>query len=146
MWNEKPNERLNIWRDFRNNLDNLVFEEAIAKTTTLWSYAPFINTFLPADLINDWPDPWQLVYDNQYDNLAIALGMFYTLVLSHHKAKYEIVILREPGTSEIFNTVYINDGEYILNYEFNEVLTKQDINNEVVAHRYSTTDLKLDNL
>jgi len=145
MWNLKPNDRLNAWRKLRIDISDHTLDEAITTVLATWSYAPFINTFLAEDLPDDWPDPWILLYDNQYDNLATALGMLYTLYLTdfRNEYKFEIKILREPGTNETFNTVWINDGQYVLNYEYNQVVSKDTLPDDlVVAYRYSATELK----
>jgi hypothetical protein len=73
-------DRLNEWKRFRNSLENSAdpFKDVI----DLWSRAPFVNPYLDPNNPESWPDPWKLVIDLRLDNLAINLGMLYTLQLT----------------------------------------------------------------
>lgn len=149
MWNLKPEERLQEWRLFRNNLTNLKLDEAIASVAHLWSYAPYVTHYLAADLVDDWPDPWSLVNDNYYCDLAKSLGMLYTLYLSGHYNNsidnLELRIYRDLDQHDIVNTVWVNQGKYILNLKFDEIVNKTSItDNYVLKYCYTVKDLKLD--
>jgi len=148
MWTLRPEERLHEWRVFRNRLTGLELEDALTKTVHLWSFAPYVTHYLAADLIDEWPDPWTLVHENYYCDLAKALGMLYTLYLSSHWTQtinhLEIQICKSGRTGDTHNTVWVNRGKYILNFSFNEIVNKQLVDQElVVKHRYSIQDLKL---
>lgn len=149
MWNLKPEERLQEWRLFRNNLTNLKLDQAIASVAHLWSYAPYVTHYLAADLVDDWPDPWSLVNDNYYCDLAKSLGMLYTLYLSGHYNNsidnLELRIYRDLDQHDIVNTVWVNQGKYILNLKFDEIVNKTSItDNYVLKYCYTVKDLKLD--
>ena len=46
-----------------------------------WQQCPMLNHYLhPADT-DTWPNPWELLNDNNYCLYARALGMVYTLLL-----------------------------------------------------------------
>jgi hypothetical protein len=149
MWNLKPEERLQEWRLFRNNLTNLALDQAIVSVAHLWSYAPYVTHYLAADLVDDWPDPWSLVNDNYYCDLAKSLGMLYTLYLSGHYNNsidnLELRIYRDLDQHDIVNTVWVNQGKYILNLKFDEIVNKTSItDNYVLKYCYTVKDLKLD--
>ena len=149
MWNLKPEERLQEWRLFRNNLTNLKLDQAIASVAHLWSYAPYVTHYLAADLVDDWPDPWSLVNDNYYCDLAKSLGMLYTLYLSGHYNNsidnLGLRIYRDLDQHDIVNTVWVNQGKYILNLKFDEIVNKTSItDNYVLKYCYTVKDLKLD--
>ncbi len=80
MWNLLPSERLRCWQDFRKSISQKNFEDALKETTHLWSYAPYQAHYLTTDQINEWPGPWELIYENYYCDLAKALGIVYTLL------------------------------------------------------------------
>lgn len=84
MWDLFPHQRLNYWRDFRLSLGEMNLCQSLEATVKLWSYAPFVKHYLNHDLPDNWPDPWQLLHDNYYCDLAKTLGMFYTLILCDH--------------------------------------------------------------
>lgn len=80
MFNLYGNERLIEWKKFRGSLETseTPFEELIQ----FWSFAPFVNPYLDPSSPETWPDPWRLILDSKLDNLAITLGMYYTLKLT----------------------------------------------------------------
>jgi hypothetical protein len=148
MWNHKPSDRLHEWKEFRENIGILGIDEAVSKTSHLWSYAPYVNHYLDADTTAEWPDPWTLLHENYYCDLAKALGMLYTLYLSPHYGNdiksLEIRIYKNPTNTDVFNTVWIDDGKYILNLEFDTVVNKTQVNeNLILLHCYAVEDLQL---
>jgi len=80
VFNLYGNERLTEWKRFRDSLEtsSTPFEDVV----DLWSRAPFVNPYLDPQAPETWPSPWQLVIDLKLDNLAICLGMLYTLQLT----------------------------------------------------------------
>jgi hypothetical protein len=149
MWNSKPEERLREWRAFRNSLGESDLDSALAKTAHLWSYAPYVTHYLAVDLVEEWPDPWVLVHENYYCDLAKALGMLYTLYLCPHWTAaitdLEIRIYKNLDTNDIANTVWVNRGKYILNLTFDSVVNKNLVDEKYkLKHRYTVQDLKLD--
>jgi hypothetical protein len=149
MWNLRPDERLHQWRSFRLELGQTDLETAVNQTQHLWSYAPYVTHYLVDDLIQEWPDPWCLIHDNYYCDLARALGMLYTLRLCPHWpnniSSLEIRIYKDQNTHDILRTVWINQGKYILNLIYDTVVNKTSIaENLVLKHRYTEQDLNLE--
>jgi hypothetical protein len=149
MWNLRPEERLHEWRLFRSDISKLPLETAVERAQHLWSYAPYVTHYLADDLVDDWPDPWTLVHENYYCDLARALGMLYTLRLCDHWINQvdnlEIRIYKDQETHDILRTVWVNKGKYILNLIYDTVVNKASITeNLVLKHRYTEQDLNLD--
>ena len=147
MWIIKPDERLRYWRQFRQKIGSESIEIAVKETADLWSYAPYVAHYLHPHDLAEWPDPWTLVHENYYCDLAKALGMLYTLYLSDHWNKtidnLELRIYR--AASDTVNTVWVNDGKYILNLEFNTIVNKSSITKDFdLQHRITVEQLKLD--
>ena len=147
MWNQLPSERLRFWHDFRKNISQKTLEEAVFDAQHLWSYAPYVAHYLTTDHIEEWPGPWELVYENYYCDLAKALGVVYTLYLSEHKPELEIRVYYEPSTKEQYNLVFVDKGKYVLNYVHDEVVNKTQINADLKLSRtISAAELGLDKL
>lgn len=149
MWLLGPSERLHDWKEFRNKIGTVDVYQAIVDTCHLWSYAPYVNYYLPPEKPEDWPDPWVLLYENYYCDLAKTLGMLYTLYLSNHYGKdineLEIKIFKDRDTKDVFNTVWVDQGKYILNFSYDTVVNKTLFDeNLILVHCYSVDDLKLD--
>ena len=80
MFDFYGNERLTKWKQFRDSLE--VSSTPLSDVAELWSRAPFVNAFLDPQQPTSWPDPWHLVIDGKLDDLAICLGMLYTIKLT----------------------------------------------------------------
>jgi hypothetical protein len=146
MWTLRSEDRLHEWKVFRNSLAALPFEEAIEKTTHLWSFAPFVNYHLSPAEITKWPDPWKLLTDNIYCDLSKTLGIIQTLYLSGHgkSHSYRLQIRQHNTTGHVYNLVLIDDGKYVLNYEFDTVLSNILIDETTtVLYDFSVDDLHL---
>lgn len=147
MWNLKPDERLRQWRQFRLDIGLEDLETALKSTSNLWSYAPYVSHYLHPQDISNWPDPWTLVYENYYCDIARALGMLYTLYLSDHWHRgihdLEIRIMTEP--TDVYNTLWVNSGKYILNLEYNTIVNTSSIRKDIKTdYIISVKELKLD--
>ena len=148
MWNHGPSIRLHEWKEFRSQIGKLPIDEAIKQTNHLWSYAPYVNHYLDPESTDNWPDPWILLYENYYCDLAKTLGMLYTLYLSSHYGNeitdLKIQIYKNPINQDMHNTVWVNGGKYILNLEFDTVVNKTQVSeNLILKHCYSVQDLQL---
>jgi hypothetical protein len=149
MWILKPDERLRDWKIFRNQISGQTLEQACSDTAHLWSYAPFVNYYIDPDRENStspWPDPWTLLHENYYCDVAKALGMLYTIYLSNHKPlDIELRHYQCRETREAFNLVWLAKGKYILNFNFDEVVNKTQLTNTLdLKFRYTALDLNLD--
>ena len=147
FWNLRVSDRLSQWKDFRHTLSDLPLESAVVELNQLWSTAPFIGYYLPPDNITDWPDPWTLLAENYYCDVAKSLGMLYTIYLTSHKSvAMELRIYYDFNEKVRYNVVWIDGGKYILNYWPYEIVnTKQIEETELqLLYSYTTDDLQLD--
>ena len=138
MWNLLPSERLRYWHDFRKKISDLTIEEALKETHHLWCYAPYVAHYLTSDQIENWPNPWELINDNYYCDLAKALAIVYTLYLTSHWIESTIEIYRDKVSKEEYHLVFVDGGKYVLNYQHDEIINKKQIN-EDLEHTKSIT-------
>ena len=117
MWDTSIQDRLSSWFLFRRRLDRLPLEQAITEVNSFWWRAPISNQYYCCDTPTDWPDPWQLLVDNTYDNIARGLGMLYTISLTKHKPDVEFLCIRSREESCEEALVWINQGKYVLNWD-----------------------------
>jgi hypothetical protein len=147
MFNTSPNLRLGLWKKFREDLDLLDIDQAVQQVGDFWQKCPFIPFFLDYDNTESWPDPWQLITENYYCDLAKALGMLYTLHLTTHKDKLfpELRVYFNPKTRYYYHIAYLCAGKYVLNLIEGEVVNKEHINQQLkLKYRYTATDLRLE--
>ena len=115
MWNLNKQERLLAWQSFRKSLDSMSLDDCVKTVNKHWWTAPISTQFFSQTLPEQWPDPWQLIVDNFYDDIARALGMLYTIYYSKHDCDAQLVCGMYEGNE--YNLVLINGGKYTLNWD-----------------------------
>jgi hypothetical protein len=106
--------RLRSWSRLRDELVKSTTEKICFEVDRFWQRVPLQNHYLHIDFIKDWPDPWQLLFDNTFCYYARALGMLYTLMLLGIK-KLELVTAVDDNNNEVV-LVLVDDAKYVMNY------------------------------
>jgi hypothetical protein len=110
------NDRLTEWKKFRDSLETV--PNPLEEVSKLWSRAPFVNHYLDPQCPSEWPDPWHLVLDGKLDDLAICLGMLYTIKLTQRfmatVCEIHMSMLPKDSSPRFYLIV---DNTYVLNYE-----------------------------
>jgi hypothetical protein len=144
MWKLNSDERLSRWRAFRKSLNSLTLEEAVASVANYWTSCPFTPYYLDPARPDTWPDPWTLVEENYWCDLAKALGMLYTIKLTVHTPTVEIRVYYDPVSKVNYNLVWIAQGKYVLNMSDGEVLNKTHVVYQLeLQHAYDEEQLRL---
>jgi hypothetical protein len=147
FWNLRVNDRLAEWKDFRNKLVHLPLDQAIQELNAMWSTAPYVTYYLDPSEPHTWPDPWQLLAENYYCNVAKALGILYTIYFTSHRTKdLELHVYYDYKDKERYTVVYMDQGKYILNYWPYEIVNIKQIEEKQLQllYQYTTTDLQLE--
>ena len=74
-------ERLQAWVELRKQIQNLDIATQCDSIDSWWQRAPQVQHYLHPQDTQSWPDPWQLLSENEYCPVARGLGMCYTLYL-----------------------------------------------------------------
>lgn len=125
MWPVTFADRLTAWADLRSQAQSLPLEPALTAINTWWSNSPWQPYYLHWDDQPTWPDPWQLLSDNVYCDLAKALGILYTISLLDRAdmADAELVSAEDGG-----NLVLVAKRKYILNWNAETIVnTNQEV-------------------
>lgn len=142
MFDLRGTERLIAWKSFRDRLE--IDFDPYQSVSDFWSKAPFVHSFLSPDDPSLWPDPWHLILDNKYDDLAIVLGMLYTFKLTDRFSKtnleiYKSIELKEKKKTPVFFLVVDNR---VLNLEYNSVLSVSRLDTVEATKIYAVSPLK----
>ena len=112
MWCSTFEQRLAAWNSLRDRVRDQSKSDALAEINSWWQKTPWRAYHLHWDDRQDWPDPWQLLSDNIYCDLARALGIMYTItVLDRDDIQDAELVETEQG-----NLVLVEGGKYILNW------------------------------
>ena len=81
MWPQDFETRLREWRQLRLNLKDKTLEQQLDVINEWWSHAPRINHLIHWNDQTNWLGPWDLLAEDGYCDLAICLGLAYTIIL-----------------------------------------------------------------
>jgi len=112
--------RLRSWYELRQTLQNADIKTKCIEIDKGWQSAPMVNHYLHPPEIETWPGPWELIYDNEYCQIARGLGMIYTLMLTG--IKDVDFCLGKDDNDEDVALVMVDRAKYVLNYYPNSVL------------------------
>ena len=128
MFDLPYHERVRTWRDFRLTNTYLDREEILDNTAKLWWKAPQAMPFLAYDQIEAWPQPWELISYDRFDDVSIALGIYYTLFLTDRfdKRDLDIVIYNNKNVSAYTVAVDVY-SKYTLNWSIGEVVNTSQV-------------------
>lgn len=119
MWPKTFELRLDAWATLRNHTRLLDPEFSLAEINRWWFRSPWRAYHLHWDDQKDWPDPWELLSDNIYCDVARGLGILYTISLLDHALLQDAeLVLTEEG----HNLVLVCKRKYILNWEHNIIV------------------------
>ena len=136
MWPVTFEQRLHSWGVLRESIQHSPVEKVITEINAWWFQAPWRAYHLHWDDQQTWPDPWELLSDNIYCDLARGLGILYTITLLD-RADLQDSVLTE---SDQGNLVLVQDGKYILNWDSSAVV---NINPGQFKARHSVTQEQL---
>ena len=125
IWPASFGARLESWNQLRDRCQNLSTESALNDINTWWFHTPWSSYYLHWDDQSNWPDPWQLLSDNVYCEVARGLGILYTITLLDRADLAPVrLVLTQDGT----NLVLVTKEKYILNWEPDSIVnTNQEI-------------------
>ena len=119
IWPATFAARLESWNLLRDQCSNLPVESALQNINSWWFGAPWRPYYLHWDDQATWPDPWQLLSDDIYCELARGLGILYTITLLDRAdlAPAELIL-----TQDDVNLVRVAKEKYILNWATDTVV------------------------
>jgi hypothetical protein len=118
MWKTSYEERLAEWYELRQAAELLPLEHRVQLVNDWWFRAPIVNRVVTWEDTKNWPNPWELLTNSGYCELARALGIVYTLMILENPAFTNLSII----TTGNDNLVLVDHGKYILNWAPGEVL------------------------
>jgi hypothetical protein len=114
MWPVNFAQRLESWNHLRDTCQLLPLEKALEDINLWWFAVPWRPYYLHWDDQANWPDPWQLLSDNHYCDLARGLGILYTItLLDREDLDDAALVLTDSGD----NLVQVAKSKYILNWD-----------------------------
>jgi hypothetical protein len=140
MWPSAFSDRLESWAILRQSVANNNIETTLRDINTWWFDVPWRPYYLHWDDQLSWPDPWQLLSDNHYCDLARALGILYTITLLDRADLGDATLIL---TETDANLVLVEKSKYILNWDKDTIVNtnqetkiKQQLTQSAVKQQY----------
>ena len=136
-WPATFEARLDSWNQLRTQVADQPVESALETINSWWFQSPWTAYHLHWDDQNTWPDPWQLLSDNMYCEVARGLGILYTITcLNRGDMDSAQLVL----TNDDRNLVLLDKSKYILNWDKTVVLnTSSEIEVKKSLHQSQIT-------
>ena len=132
MWPTSFDKRLKSWFELRNSVESQPLDLALININHGWFETPWQPYYLHWDDQATWPDPWQLLSDNIYCDVARGLGILYTItLLDRADLTSTSLVLTQTG----HNLVLVDRLKYIMNWEAQSIV---NTSHNVVVHQQLT--------
>jgi hypothetical protein len=119
IWPDTFTTRLESWNLLRDRCQTLSVKSALEDINSWWFRAPWTPYYLHWDDTQTWPDPWQLLNDNIYCDVARGLGILYTITLLDRADMTPVSLIL---TQTDVNLVQATNEKYILNWDTGSVV------------------------
>ena len=113
MWPKTFADRLESWTALRTLAQSQDLETALITINQWWFNSPWQAYYLHWDDQAKWPDPWKLLSDDIYCDVAKALGILYTISLLDREDMADATLIL---TEDHRNLVLVDKTKYILNW------------------------------
>jgi hypothetical protein len=141
IWNTIPNdERLRLWKNLRNEIQDLQLKEQLTELAKFCSKMPFGARTLDYYDPTEWLSPWEILFHGSFCTSSISLLMYYTLTLLKTPPEVELFLVEDEDG--MYLLPIIND-QFVLNYELGTVNNYLEIKeNFKVLQVYTKEDIK----
>lgn len=105
----KYEDRLASWQEFRESLETV--DNPLQSVLDYYDQAPRVSINTDPWDNATWPDPWELIHENQYCTFCTVLGMCYSLQLTErfNDSNFEIHIGIDRKKSRTVFLLMIDD-------------------------------------
>jgi hypothetical protein len=133
MFDKTYEERLVSWAAFRASLENS--KDPIQDVIDQYNEAPTVSIHIDPWDRATWPDPWQLILENQYCAFARVLGMCYSLQLTDclNQSSFEIHITTNYKESANYYILIVD--KYVIGYYNDSYTTIDNLPESLVAQK-----------
>lgn len=125
MFNQTYEERLQQWSNFRESLE--LSSDPLQDVIDQYKFVPTVSIHTDPWSQDMWPNPWELIQENQYCDFCIVLGQCYSLQLTDRfsGSDFEIHIGIDNSKSADYYLLQINDR--VIGYDKNTHVHKSDL-------------------
>ena len=133
MFDKKFEDRMSLWREFRDMLE--VCEDPIQTAIDFYNQAPLTTLAIDPYTQSTWPDPWQMIEENIFCPFVKILAICYTLQLTERFSgtEPEIHIVHDTDKSETKTLLFFK--EFCIGYDENKVTQRKNLPENLLTER-----------
>ena len=133
MFDKSYEDRLAACVAFRHTLEQST--DPIQDVINCYNTSPTVSIHIDPWDQKTWPDPWQLIQENQYCEFARVLGMCYSLQLTDrfNGSNFEIHITTDYDKSENYYILVVD--KYAIGYYNNIYVFVDDLPSSLVSQK-----------
>ena len=125
FWLLDPTSRLKAFRQFRLDLIEISdLEQRLQFMVDWWKDLPMSTRVIDPYTPDQWPTPWEIIHENNYDENALALIYFHMLKVLDYESKLYLV---EDEEKTFIKLIILVDDKHIINYSYGNVDNKETI-------------------
>ena len=125
MKNSTYEVRLAEWSSFRQSLETS--NDPIQDVIDYYKQVPVVSIHTDPYDMSSWPDPWELVYENEYCEYCILLGMCYTFTLTARFKETHCELYTSVTAEKDPAYMCVIDDKHILGLNHGAVTTKNKL-------------------
>ena len=101
--------RIKLWRTLRTKIEDS--QTPIKDVLNFWNTVPVSGIAVDPYDINRWPNPWELLKENNYCEFSKMLAIYYTLQLTARfpHSRFEIHIVLDQKESAIKYLLFVDN-------------------------------------
>jgi len=125
MFDKKYEDRLFLWREFRESLETS--EDPLQDVVNFYSNAPIVPIQTDPYTQDNWPNPWEIIKENNYCEFVKLLAISYTLQLCERfiDTSFEINIVRDDKRSSTEYLLFV--GDMCIGYDQQHVVPRTNL-------------------
>ena len=118
-------DRIQLWRNFRQELE--VHPDPLIAVIEFWNRAPIGARICDPYDRDSWPDPWELIQENNYCEFGKILAMYYTLALTDRfqNEKFQLCICLDRSRQHLYYMLY--SGDIVIGYHYDQIIDKKNL-------------------
>lgn len=126
-------DRLRDWANFREGLSTA--DDPLQEIIDYYNQIPLVSIHTDPWTPEMWPNPWELIEENEYCEYCIILGMCYTIQLCEcfKNSVVEIHIGIDNTTSSDYYLLYVDNK--VIGYKKDTYVHESELPNTIVIQK-----------
>ena len=132
MFDKKLEERLSLWRSFRDSVENS--ENPLQEVIDFYKDAPSVSLNTDPWDNSIWPTPWELLEENLYCDFIKILAICYTLQLTErfNSSSFEIHIGIDYENTETHYLLFVD--KWIIGFDHG-IIFKDQLPDSIISQK-----------